>query len=194
MPSPTGGTPALPGTGAEAARLIPFDPGDGRAFLPSDLAAIDRREAFGAVGLFEEVRFGKTLVRFQQELLLGGGGVDAQELGVIRGAVVQEELLLGGGGGMGGGEEMLLRGGIALVEQVVLGGDGGLMESGLVARRRRLRRFWRFRRGRHGQGAGGEAEDESRAEEPGGKRRPFHARKVGRDAAGTTGSFTRADP
>ena len=40
------------------------------ALFSTGIAAVDTGEALGAVGLFEEVLLGKTLVRFQQELLL----------------------------------------------------------------------------------------------------------------------------
>lgn len=156
---------------------LPPDLGDASILLA---AAADAGEALGAVGLFEEVLFGEILAGFEQELLLRGGGVGAQELPGIRG-VVQEELLACGGGGMGGGKVMLLRGGIALVELVVLRGGGGLMEeSSLVVAARGLRRlggFGRLRRGGNREGARDEAEHESRAEEPAGKRM-FHTRET----------------
>lgn len=151
--------------------LILPDLRDGPALVVS-AAAADGGEALGAAGLFEEVLFGEILMRLEQALLLRGGGVDAEELGGIRG-VVQEELLLRGGG-VRGEEEVLLRGGVALDEQVLLGGDGGLLEEGcLVVAARGPRGLGWLGRGRHRERARGEADYQGAAEE-GGKRMPFH--------------------
>ena len=96
-------------------------------------AAVDAGEAFGAVGLFEEMLLGEILVGFHQKLLLGSRGVDAQELGGI-GGVMQEKLLLRGGG-VGGEEEVRLGGGVLLDEKVLLRGGGGELEQvGMGAR------------------------------------------------------------
>ena len=112
-----------------------MDGGDGRVVVvaPAVVAAVDAGEALGAVGLFEEVLLGETLVGFQQKLLLRCGGVDAQKLGGA-GGVMQEKLLLRGGG-VGGEEEVLLCSGVVLNEEVLLRGDGGELEQiGMGAR------------------------------------------------------------
>ena len=145
---------------------IPLDRSDRLVFVffATGIAAIDTREALGAAGLFEEVLLGKTLVSFQQKLLLRSGGV------------MQAELLLRGRAGMGGGEELLLRGGVALNEQMLLGGDGGLLEESCpVGAARGPGRFGGLGRGRHRAGAGGEADEEGTAEEQDEKRMSRHA-------------------